>query len=169
MPNHYHIALETPVANLAEGMHWLQGTFATRFNRFRSERGHLFQGRYHAPLLENTGVLTRVVHYIHLNPVRNRLVPPADVAGFCASSLIRLVAGPRPSWLVADALLAALSLADGAAGWSSYVAYLIALADDEREQREQAFGSLSRGWAIGSLGWRRALAREHGHETGAGL
>ena len=46
MRNHYHLALETPHANLVEGMHWLQSTLATRFNRLRSERGHLFQGRY---------------------------------------------------------------------------------------------------------------------------
>jgi len=46
MSNHYHLALSTPRANLGEGMRWLQGTFATRFNRMRQERGHLFQGRY---------------------------------------------------------------------------------------------------------------------------
>jgi putative transposase len=28
-----------------DGMHWLQSSYATRFNRFRQERGHLFQGR----------------------------------------------------------------------------------------------------------------------------
>jgi len=39
-------AVETPQPNLVEGMHWLESTFATRFNRFRSERGHVFQGRY---------------------------------------------------------------------------------------------------------------------------
>ena len=37
--NHYHVALTTPVPNLSDGMHWLQTTFALRFNRFRSERG----------------------------------------------------------------------------------------------------------------------------------
>ncbi len=163
MPNHYHLALETPAGNLVEGMHWLQGTFATRFNRFRSERGHLFQGRYRSPVLEDTAVLARVVNYIHLNPVRARLVPTADVARFRWSSLGRLVAGPRPPWLIADAFLAALSLPDAPAGWSRYVAFLLALADDEREQKEQEFGSLCRSWAVGSLGWRRALAREHNH------
>jgi hypothetical protein len=42
MRNHFHLALETPQANLVEGMHWLLSTFSTRFNRFREERGHLF-------------------------------------------------------------------------------------------------------------------------------
>lgn len=45
MSNHCHLAVSTPRANLVEGMRWLQGTFASRFNRLRAERGHLFQGR----------------------------------------------------------------------------------------------------------------------------
>ena len=165
MRNHYHLALETPGANLVEGMHWLQGTFASRFNRFRSERGHLFQGRYHAPLLEDPTVLARVVHYIHLNPVRAGLVGSADVARFRWSSLAFLTGAvnSRPSWLVADAVLPSLALPDSAAGWSSYVGFLRALADDEGAQRELQFETLCRGWAVGSLGWRRAIAREQRH------
>src|SRR4051812_35686663 len=46
MSNHFHLAVSTPRANLVEGMRWMQGTFANRFNRHRRERGHLFQGRY---------------------------------------------------------------------------------------------------------------------------
>jgi REP element-mobilizing transposase RayT len=38
MSNHYHLAWETPEANLLPGMAWLQETFANRFNRFRGER-----------------------------------------------------------------------------------------------------------------------------------
>ena len=53
MGNHYHLCLETPEANLVEGMRWLQSTFANRFNRFRKESGHVFQGRYKAILLDD--------------------------------------------------------------------------------------------------------------------
>jgi putative transposase len=35
MCNHFHLAVETPQPNLVQGMHWLQSTLATRFNRFR--------------------------------------------------------------------------------------------------------------------------------------
>src|SRR5690242_1381803 len=52
MGNHFHLALETPEGNLAAGMQWLQSTYATRFNRLRDERGHLFQGRYKALVVE---------------------------------------------------------------------------------------------------------------------
>ena len=74
MRNHFHLALETPRANLVEGMHWLQSTFATRFNRLRAERGHLFQGRYQAILVEPGTHLAQVVNYIHLNAVRAGIV-----------------------------------------------------------------------------------------------
>ena len=81
MRNHYHLALETPVPNLVDGMHWLQSSYATRFNRFRQERGHLFQGRYQAILVEDLTAMGRVVDYIHLNPVRAALVGRAKVSG----------------------------------------------------------------------------------------
>src|SRR5687768_11163700 len=35
--NHFHFAVTTPLPNLGDGMHWLQTTFAVRFNRVRSE------------------------------------------------------------------------------------------------------------------------------------
>ena len=73
MGNHYHLALETPEPNLSAGMKWLQGVFATRFNRFRKERGALFQGRFKSILLEENH-LSALCAYIHLNPVRAELV-----------------------------------------------------------------------------------------------
>ena len=83
MRNHFHLALETPAPNLTVGMHWLLGTFANRFNRFRDERGHLFQGRYQAQLIEDASALGRVVDYSHLNPVRAGLVAPEAVGIPC--------------------------------------------------------------------------------------
>src|ERR1035437_3443927 len=79
MSNHYHLALETPDGNLVVGMQWLQATFANRFNKLRGERGHLFQGRYKALLVEAGGPLGQVCHYLHLNPVRAGIVLPAEL------------------------------------------------------------------------------------------
>lgn len=161
MRNHYHLALETPQANLVEGMHWLQGTFASRFNRYRGERGHLFQGRYLAPLVEDAAALFRVINYINLNPVRAGIVGPDAVATFRWGSLVRFVTGRRTPWLVADTILVELAVEDNAAGWDRYLAYLAGLARDPKMQERQEFDQLSHGWAIGSAGWRRALAKEH--------
>ena len=60
MVNHYHLAVETPQSNLVAGMKWIQSTFATRFNRFRGERGHVFQGRYKSILLDEDRSLRRL-------------------------------------------------------------------------------------------------------------
>ena len=165
MPNHYHLALETPDPNLVEGMHWLQSTFATRFNRFRGERGHLFQGRYQSPLVEDARALVRVINYIHLNPVRAHLVPAAHCASFRWSSLRRLMQADRPKWLCGEALLGQLRLADSQEGWSSYSRHLAALADLSAGKEAEEFTELCTGWAIGTEGWKRAVAREHRHLT----
>ena len=52
MRNHFHLAVETPEANLSVGMKWLQGTWAAQFNRYRGEAGRPFQGRYKAQHVE---------------------------------------------------------------------------------------------------------------------
>src|SRR3954465_8713314 len=65
MVNHFHLALSTPEPNLSEGTKALQGTWATRFNRFRREAGRPFQGRYKAFHVEPGHALAQVAHYIH--------------------------------------------------------------------------------------------------------
>lgn len=51
MPNHYHLLIATPRANLVRGMQWLNSTYTLRFNARHHKRGHLFQGRYKALLV----------------------------------------------------------------------------------------------------------------------
>ena len=162
MRNHFHLAVQTPLPNLADGMHWLQSTFASRFNRFRAERGHLFQGRYQAILVENPTALGRVVDYIHLNPVRSGVVTPEHVIAFRWSSLRRFVKGLRFAGLEASDWLAARGgWRDDAPGWTNYETHLVALAVDEAEHKRLGFDEMSRGWSIGTAGWRQALAKDY--------
>jgi putative transposase len=44
MRNHFHLAVETPEANLSLGMKFLQGAWANRFNRFHGLTGHDSRG-----------------------------------------------------------------------------------------------------------------------------
>ena len=48
MDNHYHLVLETPDGNLAQGMRQLNGIYTQAYNRRHRRVGHLFQGRYKA-------------------------------------------------------------------------------------------------------------------------
>lgn len=55
MPNHFHMVVETPRANLVAGMKWLLGTYTGRFNRRHRLVGHLFSGRYKALIIDGSG------------------------------------------------------------------------------------------------------------------
>ncbi len=72
MPNHYHLIVETPRANLSVSLGWLQTAYSIRFNRRHGRAGHLFQGRFKALLVEADGYARELVRYVHLNPVRPR-------------------------------------------------------------------------------------------------
>lgn len=169
MSNHYHLAVETPVPNLGEGMHWLQSTFAARFNRFRKEQGHLFQGRYKALAVENDAALARVVDYIHLNPVRAHLVEPALLDCFRWSSLRSFVRDERPPGLIGERIMAFWQMPDNKTGWSKYLVRLKELATDEAEQKRMGLESLSKGWAIGTDSWRAELAKTFAQRKFLGL
>lgn len=156
MRNHYHLAIQTPEPNLAIGMHWLQGTFATRFNRFRKEQGHLFQGRYRAILLESDHDWARVVDYIHLNPVRAGLIPPERVAQFRWSSLNRYYKNQRFNGLTTLGWMRALGLEDLEKGWIQYGERLIRRANSGAELLEAEHRELTSGWAIGSDAWKES-------------
>ena len=83
MANHFHLVVETPQPNLVVGMKWFLGTYTSRFNRRHKEFGHLFSGRYKSLLVDGsaTGYLKSVCDYVHLNPVRARLLkeePPLE-------------------------------------------------------------------------------------------
>jgi REP element-mobilizing transposase RayT len=167
MRNHYHLALETPEPTLVDGMQWLQSTYANRFNRFRGEHGHVFQGRYHAMLVEDGARMGAVCHYIHLNPVRAGIVPVAEVAAYRWSSMHLMMTKPkaRPVWLsVEDALISAGPLPDTPAGHRAYVDYLAWLAGDEAAQKAFAFDKMSKGWVLGSAEFKRALIADHKQE-----
>lgn len=74
MKNHYHLLIETPESNLSAAIQWLNVCYATYFNKKRKRQGHLFQGRFKAVLVEADEYLTQLSRYIHLNPVKSKLV-----------------------------------------------------------------------------------------------
>ena len=160
MRNHFHLAVRTPQPNLSAGMQWLQATFATRFNRMRSERGHLFQGRFKALVLENEGVWARVADYIHLNPLRAGIVEAEHLAQFRWSSLGRFVQGDCFQGLEASGWLETQGLSNQGEDWQQYLRYLAQKHASESGKPSREWSSFTRGWAIGSKDWKRQLAEK---------
>jgi hypothetical protein len=141
-------------------MHWLQGTWANRFNRFRKENGQLFQGRYRPLLIEDITTMAKVVDYIHLNPVRAKIVPAEQVKAYRWTSLAGIVKGE--GWVDGDGWRGGGRFGGDSGDRKAYETYLIDVGRDEKAWEKLGLKGLSKGWAIGTSGWRRAIAKEHG-------
>lgn len=74
MPTHYHLAVRTGAVPLWRSLRLIQGRFAVSYNRRHRQLGSVWQGRYKARLVVGQESFTRLIAYIHLNPVKAGLV-----------------------------------------------------------------------------------------------
>lgn len=74
MPNHFHLLVQVSTVTLSVIMQRALTRYATRFNRRHERVGHLFQERFRERLCDDNAYLSRIIPYIHLNPVRAGLV-----------------------------------------------------------------------------------------------
>jgi putative transposase len=70
MSSHFHLLVRAPVARLSDGMHWLNGVYAQRFNRRWGRVGHLFQNRFDAWVMRDEQHWQNTCRYILENPVK---------------------------------------------------------------------------------------------------
>jgi putative transposase len=175
MHNHYHLLLETPEANLARGMGWLQNAYTRRINTRHRLWGHLFGGRYKSILVEPGNCFWALLDYIHLNPVRAGLV--RDRHGLDAYSWSSLAAyigvpGKRPQWLETAVGFSVVGCRDNATGRREFLGLLEKRVDWRRPSRaglsfpqgnetpDLAIEStLRRGWFFGSQAFRERMLR----------
>ena len=74
MPNHVHLLLKTGTVPITTLMQRLLTGYAQQFNRRHHRHGHLFRNRYQSVLCEEDPYLLELVRYIHLNPLRARML-----------------------------------------------------------------------------------------------
>jgi REP element-mobilizing transposase RayT len=161
MRNHFHLVVETPSANLVAGMRWLLSRYTIRLNHRQKLFGHVFSGRYKAVIVEGSGngYLRTACDYVHLNPVRAKLLrPPARLREYPWSSLVWYLAAPehRPAWIRVDRLLGEHGIKkDTAAGRAQFEQRM------EQRRREESDGRewkpLQRGWLLGSAAFKAKL------------
>lgn len=78
MNNHFHILLQSGSTLLAEFMRRLLTSYAVYYNILHKRSGHLFQNRYKSVLCDKDSYLLPLMRYIHLNPVKAKVV---DIEG----------------------------------------------------------------------------------------
>ena len=70
MGNHVHLAVQVGDVPLSKSMQNLSFRYTRWINQRQQRSGHLFQGRYHAILVDKDSYLLELVRYIHLNPAK---------------------------------------------------------------------------------------------------
>jgi len=98
MSNHYHLLIETPSGNLSKIMQHINGAYTNYFNIKRKRSGHLFQGRYKAVVVEADEYAQALSRYIHLNPVRAKIVARPEEYRW-SSYLDYIGVSKPPAWL----------------------------------------------------------------------
>ena len=169
MNNHFHLVIETPKANLVAGMKWFLGTYTARFDRRHKLFGHLFSGRYKALVVDGSGngYLKSVCDYVHLNPVRAKLLTPEEpLCAFSWSSFPEYLKAPgrRAPWLRVDRLFGEMSIPqDTPAGRRQF-----ALRMEERraQEAEGDWKAVRRGWCLGDAAFRRELLAQMDGQMG---
>ena len=99
MPNHVHILLRTGLTPVATVMRRLLTGYAVQFNRRHRRHGHVFQNRYKSILCQEDTYLLELVRYIHLNPLRAKIVTDYnDLKGYVYGGHCALSGQCRHDW-----------------------------------------------------------------------
>jgi REP element-mobilizing transposase RayT len=99
MPNHFHLLLQSDKGYLSSFMHCLLTGYSMRFNGRHQRVGHLFQNRYKSPVVCKEGYFRDVVRYIHLNPVRSKIVRSIPgLEEYPWTGHRHIIRGGPPSW-----------------------------------------------------------------------
>ena len=74
MPNHFHLIIRSGIKPLSTVMRKVLTGYAVYFNRRHKRSGYLYQNRYKSILCQEETYLLELVRYVHLNPLRGKLV-----------------------------------------------------------------------------------------------
>jgi putative transposase len=172
MSNHFHLVVETPRGNLVMGMRWFLSTYTARFNRRHKLFGHLFSGRYKSLIVDGsgTGYLKTVCDYVHLNPVRAKLLRPEQpLKTYRWSSWPEYLKSPgkRYPWLRVDRLLGEWSIRhDHAAGRRALETTFEQQRELDQAQENGDWKRLRRGWCLGSKEFKTEMLERVGEKQG---
>ena len=107
MENHFHILVRTRNQALSNSMRKLLTGYVVNYNRRHKRYGHLFQNRYKSIICEDDPYLLELTRYIHLNPLRARIVKSLkELKGYqwCGHSAI--IGSVKREWQDRDTVLA---------------------------------------------------------------
>jgi REP element-mobilizing transposase RayT len=102
IPNHFHILLRTGTTPLSKVMRRLMTGYAVTFNLRHRRAGHLFQNRYKSVVCEEDPYLLELIRYIHLNPLRAKIVADLKALDKYAWTGHSVLLGKQKNPLISD-------------------------------------------------------------------
>ncbi len=120
MPNHFHLLLQSDRGSLVSFMQCLLTGYSKFFNERHNRVGHLFQNRYKSPIVDKPRYLFDVVKYIHLNPLRAKIVRSiAELEEYPWTGHRKILHGGPPEWQDIELLQTEFHDIDGGSRWVS--------------------------------------------------
>lgn len=104
MDNHYHLMMETPRLGISRILQYINSSYSAYINRRNKRSGHLLGGRPKIILVEAEEYAVELSRYIHLNPIRARIV--GDPREYAWSSVGYYMANAcKPEYMETDYIL----------------------------------------------------------------
>ncbi len=124
MRNHAHFLFRTGDVGLSTLMRRLLTGYAVSFNRRHKRHGQLFQNRYKSIICQEDLYLKELVRYIHLNPLRAKVVSGiSELNQYDYSGHSVLVGNKKRNWQDTEYVLSYFGRRVGEAR-KSYIAYV---------------------------------------------
>jgi putative transposase len=106
LPNHLHLLIRTGKFSLGHTMRPVLTGYAIYFNKKNKRHGYLYQNRYKSILCQEDTYFLKLVAYIHLNPLRAKLVNSVnDLSTYKWSGHPAIIGKAECKWLDADYVL----------------------------------------------------------------
>lgn len=163
IPNHFHLLLRTGATPITTVMQRLLSGYAGTFNRRHRRIGQLFHNRYKSILCQADAYLLELTRYIHLNPLRAKLVKTLEALDDYPYSGHSALMGKHPNdWQETEKVLTLFGARASSArkGYRSFVQTGISLG----RRPDLVGGGLIR--SSGGWGRVRAIRENRDHRKG---
>jgi putative transposase len=132
MTSHFHLELQVADVPLPKIMQCIAQRYVQWFNWRHHKTGHLFERRYKAILVDTDEYLKELAAYIHLNPVRSRMVKsPEKYRWSSHRAYLGKMALP---WLEIDFILSMFSPTDRKRAQASFKEFVDSMISQERNK-----------------------------------
>lgn len=98
VPNHAHFLFRSGPLGIATLMRRLLTGYVVSFNHRYHRSGQLFQNRYKSIICQEDVYFKELVRYIHLNPLRARIIPPTELDAYRYSGHSALIGTQQRTW-----------------------------------------------------------------------